>query len=381
MVGGDWDLKLVQISIWVIQRFGNLESEWSGGIGIWNLFKSQFGWSNSSAILNLNSRGGLGFENMFKSQFGWSNGLAILNPNGRGELGFETCSNLNGESNGSAILNLNGRGILGFKTCSNLNMGNPTVQQSWIWTVEEGGGCHNPIFTLGIFSDVDTQNEAVRTEPTWSDEGSPHQNDLKTRSGAHFPKFDQVWLGFTKFNQGLTKFDQGLTEPIWLDRDPSLQKNLGTGPPNTFPRVRRGLTDFDQVWPRFDRSIDQTESRTGLTAPWPMCRTCWELRFDTLRVKNGRETRELWAKQPIWEAVFARKFFPPRNDLVRNLKPLSKKVTSATTRNSRIVKSSSGQAGILIRKWPLGIRNIPTASVRKIISCEPKFASVQGLYF
>uniref|UniRef100_A0A2N9J5J8 Uncharacterized protein n=1 Tax=Fagus sylvatica TaxID=28930 RepID=A0A2N9J5J8_FAGSY len=29
---------------------------------------------------------------------------------------------------------------------------------------------------------------------------------------------------------------------------------------------------------------------------------------------------------------------------------------------------------------PLGIRNIPTASVRRIISCEPKLASVQGLY-
>ncbi len=27
-----------------------------------------------------------------------------------------------------------------------------------------------------------------------------------------------------------------------------------------------------------------------------MCRARQELRFDTLRVKNGRETRELWAK-------------------------------------------------------------------------------------
>jgi hypothetical protein len=74
-----------------------------------------------------------------------------------------------------------------------------------------------------------------------------------------------------------------------------------------------------------------------------------------------------------------RRFFPPRNDLVRKLKPLSKEVTSATTRNSRIIKSSSGQAGISVKKWPLGMRNILTASVRKIIPCEPKFASVQGL--
>ena len=27
-----------------------------------------------------------------------------------------------------------------------------------------------------------------------------------------------------------------------------------------------------------------------------MCGARWEFRFDTLRVENGRETRELWAK-------------------------------------------------------------------------------------
>ena len=87
--------------------------------------------------------------------------------------------------------------------------------------------CHNPIFTPGIFLDIDTQNEAIQTKPTWSDEDSPHQNDLKTRSRVHFPEFDQVWPGLTKFDQGLTKFDRGLTETIWPDKDPPLQKNLG----------------------------------------------------------------------------------------------------------------------------------------------------------
>uniref|UniRef100_A0A2N9J0K4 Reverse transcriptase domain-containing protein n=1 Tax=Fagus sylvatica TaxID=28930 RepID=A0A2N9J0K4_FAGSY len=87
------------------------------------------------------------------------------------------------------------------------------------------------------------------------------------------------------------------------------------------------------------------------------------------------------APWPIWEAAFARGFFPTGGNLVHKLKPLSKRVTSTTTCNSRIAKSSSGQAGILIRKRPLGIRNIPTTSVREITSRGPKFASVQGLYF
>jgi hypothetical protein len=56
------------------------------------------------------------------------------------------------------------------------------------------------------------------------------------------------------------------------------------------------------------------------------------------------------AKQPIWEAPFARRFFPTDSNLVRKLKPLNKRVTSATVRNSQIAKSSSGQAGISTRK-------------------------------
>ena len=78
--------------------------------------------------------------------------------------------------------------------------------------------------------------------------------------------------------------------------------------------------------------------------------------------------------------MFARGFSPTGGNLVRELKPTGKKIISATTRSSWIAKSSSGQAGISIRKRPLSMRNIPTALVRKIISCEPKIASVQGLY-
>ena len=112
-------------------------------------------------------------------------------------------------------------------------------------------GCHNPIFTLGIFSSVGTQNE-----PAWSDKGSPHQNNLKTGSEA----FDQVW-------PGLTKFDRGLTKPVWLDWGPPHQRNLEMESRSTFPRVREGLTNFDQVWPRLTEAL--TRPKTGLSWPPP----------------------------------------------------------------------------------------------------------------
>jgi hypothetical protein len=133
------------------------------------------------------------------------------------------------------------------------------------------------------------------------------------------------------------------------------------GARNTFPGVWGGLTNFDQVWPELTK-FDQV---------WPRCwldqKPDWADR-PFLRVENRRETRELWAKpwklvqhlskfyevlltkQHIWEGVFAHRFFPARNNLVRESKPLRKRVTSATTCNSRIIKSSSGQAGISIRR-------------------------------
>uniref|UniRef100_A0A2N9I4C0 Reverse transcriptase domain-containing protein n=1 Tax=Fagus sylvatica TaxID=28930 RepID=A0A2N9I4C0_FAGSY len=39
-------------------------------------------------------------------------------------------------------------------------------------------GCHNPIFTLGIFLGVDTRNGATRTEPVRPKKGPPRQNNL-----------------------------------------------------------------------------------------------------------------------------------------------------------------------------------------------------------
>uniref|UniRef100_A0A2N9FDK1 Integrase catalytic domain-containing protein n=1 Tax=Fagus sylvatica TaxID=28930 RepID=A0A2N9FDK1_FAGSY len=56
------------------------------------------------------------------------------------------------------------------------------------------------------------------------------------------------------------------------------------------------------------------------------------------------------ALQPIWEATFAQRFSPTRCNLVQEPRPLGKRFTSATARNFRIVKSSSGQAGISVQK-------------------------------
>jgi hypothetical protein len=52
--------------------------------------------------------------------------------------------------------------------------------------------CQNPIFTPEIFSGVGTQNETAPTEPGRPDRGPPHQKNLKTGSGAHFPEFGEV---------------------------------------------------------------------------------------------------------------------------------------------------------------------------------------------
>ena len=85
----------------------------------------------------------------------------------------------------------------------------------------------------------------------------------------------------------------------------------------------------------------------------------------------------LLAKQPVWEATFAHRLFPTRSDLVCKFETLRKRVTSATTRNSRIVKSFPGQPRISIRKLPSGMKNTPTASVRGTVSHEPKLAFAQ----
>ena len=83
------------------------------------------------------------------------------------------------------------------------------------------GNCHNPIFTPGIFSGVNTQNEVARTQPNWPQGGQPYLKTLKMGPGSHFLEFGEVW--------------------------PT-------------------LTRIDQVWQRFDRGVDQTKNEIG----WPI---------------------------------------------------------------------------------------------------------------
>uniref|UniRef100_A0A2N9IM30 Uncharacterized protein n=1 Tax=Fagus sylvatica TaxID=28930 RepID=A0A2N9IM30_FAGSY len=76
-----------------------------------------------------------------------------------------------------------------------------------------------------------------------------------------------------------------------------------------------------------------------------------EAEIQSLRPKGAVEV-EIGSlrPKPIWEATFAQRFSPTRCNLVREPRPLGKRFTSATTRNFRIVKSSSGQAGISVKK-------------------------------
>ncbi len=59
-------------------------------------------------------------------------------------------------------------------------------------------GCHNPIFTLGIFLSVGTQNEVAWIEPTWPKRGSI---TLENPQNAAWDAFLEVWGGLTKFDQ------------------------------------------------------------------------------------------------------------------------------------------------------------------------------------
>ena len=169
-------------------------------------------------------------------------------------------------------------------------------------------GCHNPIFTPRIFLGVGTQNETAQTKPAWFDKGSPHQITPRRRSGTYFPKFyqvwlgltrfdqavsdptgahyarkpskcgpgyisqssekfDQVWLGLTRFDQGWPRFDRGLTEPFPTRLGSTTPRNPQNVVRDKFPRVWRALTKFDQVWPRLtkvwpDRWPDRKLNRT-----------------------------------------------------------------------------------------------------------------------
>ena len=150
--------------------------------------------------------------------------------------------------------------------------------------------CHNPIFTHGIFSGISMQNETTRTEPARPDEGPPHQITSEHGSG-HISQGALI-----KFDQGWPSVDQGLTEPFLIQIGSTMPRNPRKVVRDTFPRVWRALTKVDQVWPRFDRTVDQTKSWIELIAPRPFWRTRWELQFNTLRVENGQETRELQSK-------------------------------------------------------------------------------------
>ena len=78
--------------------------------------------------------------------------------------------------------------------------------------------CHNPIFTHRIFSGVGARNEAARTKPAWSDEGSPHQITSKRglgRISRNPTKFSQGWPSLTKSRPSLTEVWPNRFRPDW----------------------------------------------------------------------------------------------------------------------------------------------------------------------
>ena len=85
----------------------------------------------------------------------------------------------------------------------------------------------------------------------------------------------------------------------WPERGPVALKGSQNIAGSTFLEVWEGLTNVDQVWlelTEFDQDHDQAKSKIWLTTLRPLNRSYQELRFYTLRVKNGQETRKLWAK-------------------------------------------------------------------------------------
>ena len=134
---------------------------------------------------------------------------------------------------------------------------------------------HNPIFTPGIFSGINTQNEAAWTKLAWFDEGSSHQITSKRGLGHiswSLGSFDQIWLR-------LTKFDRGLTKPFLTRPGSTIPKNPQNVVRDTFPRVWRALTKFDQIWLRltkFDRGLTGPLTRPKAGSNWPPLDQCVE---------------------------------------------------------------------------------------------------------
>uniref|UniRef100_A0A2N9HAP5 Uncharacterized protein n=1 Tax=Fagus sylvatica TaxID=28930 RepID=A0A2N9HAP5_FAGSY len=113
-------------------------------------------------------------------------------------------------------------------------------------------GCHNPIFTPGIFSGVGTQNEAARTKSACSDEGSSPRILPKRRSETHFPR--------THRTQKPLKCSPGY-----------ISKSL-----ESFDQVRPSLTKVAQAFRRYQ---DRRNPTSGATS--------------TTRVKTGRQDKVL----------------------------------------------------------------------------------------
>ena len=93
-------------------------------------------------------------------------------------------------------------------------------------------------------------------------------NNLKTGSGTHFPKSNQVWPELTKFDRGLTGTVSDPTG-VHYTRKPS-KRGLGyiSRSSESFDQSWPSLTGVDQVWPNRwpDRRLNQTDRS------WPLCR-------------------------------------------------------------------------------------------------------------
>uniref|UniRef100_A0A2N9HA16 Uncharacterized protein n=1 Tax=Fagus sylvatica TaxID=28930 RepID=A0A2N9HA16_FAGSY len=194
--------------------------------------------------------------------------------------------------------------------------------------------------------------------------GSPNQaglirrglatsNNLKLGSGTHVPKPDQVL-------PRLTKFDRGLTKPFPTQLGSNIPKNPQNVVRDTFPRVRRALTKFDQAVSdpteqegyfnydvqlpdrqellRSSRNLDQKmtplhkEHSNGLCSQDHILRT---------------QARLCARPVPLKSRVFL-----THNKLIRKPGHVGKRTRSCMVWNSQIAKMFPGLAGIFAGKMP-----------------------------